>query len=41
MARRSVWVQMQVEPPEDWIQPEEQSAGEAQIATASLPDVNT
>ncbi|HEY5195059.1 MAG TPA: restriction endonuclease [Solirubrobacteraceae bacterium] len=30
-----------IEPPEDWIQPEEQSAGEAQIATASLPDVNT
>jgi restriction system protein len=30
-----------IEPPEDWVQPEEQSAREAQIATASLPDVNT
>ena len=30
-----------IEPPEDWVQPEEQSAGKAQIATASLPDVNT
>jgi restriction system protein len=34
-------ISAKIEPPEDWAQPEEQSAGEAQIATEVLPDRKT
>jgi restriction system protein len=34
-------ISAKIEPPEDWAQPEEQSAGEAQIATEPVPDPKT